>query len=45
LIFFHNKRHPAETGKFNMAQFLTHLAVDKNVAVSVIKPEGMVLTS
>lgn len=33
-IFFHNKRHPAEMGKLEMEQFLTHLAVDKNVAAS-----------
>ena len=33
-IFFHNKRHPAEMGKPEMEQFLTHLAVDKNVAAS-----------
>jgi len=33
-IFFHNKRHPAEMGKLEMEQFLTHLAVDKKVAVS-----------
>ena len=33
-IFFHNKRHPAEMGKLEMEQFLTHLAVDKNVASS-----------
>jgi len=33
-IFFHNKRHPAEMGKLEMEQFLTHLAVNKQVAAS-----------
>ena len=34
-IFFHNKRNPAEMGKLEMEQLLTHLAVDKNVAASI----------
>lgn len=33
-IFFHNKRHPAEMGKLEMEQFLTYLAVERNVASS-----------
>ncbi len=33
-IFFHNKRHPKDMGKIEMEQFLTHLAVDKQVAAS-----------
>jgi len=31
-ILFHNKRHPKEMGKVEIEQFLTHLAVEKNVA-------------
>ena len=31
-IFFHNKRHPIEMGKLEIEQFLTHLAVNKQVS-------------
>lgn len=33
-ILFHNKRHPKEMGKKEINQFLTHLAVKRNVAAS-----------
>jgi integron integrase len=33
-IIFHNKRHPSEMGEKEISQFLTHLAVDQNVASS-----------
>ena len=33
-ILFHNKRHPAEMGKAEIKQFLTALAVERNVAAS-----------
>ncbi|MEA3354768.1 MAG: integron integrase [Campylobacterota bacterium] len=33
-ILFHNKRHPNDMGKIEIEQFLTHLAVEKNVAPS-----------
>lgn len=33
-ILFHQKRHPAEMGEPEIAAFLTHLAVDSNVAAS-----------
>ena len=33
-ILYHNKRHPEEMGKSEVSQFLTHLAVDRNVAAS-----------
>ena len=33
-ILFHNKRHPAEMSEAEVAQFLTHLARDVNVAAS-----------
>ena len=33
-IFFHNKRHPKEMGRVEIEAFLTHLAVDGNVAAS-----------
>jgi integron integrase len=33
-IFFHNKRHPLEMGKPEIEAFLTHLAKNRNVAVS-----------
>jgi site-specific recombinase XerD len=33
-ILFHNKRHPADMGKSEIEAFLTHLAVDRNVASS-----------
>jgi site-specific recombinase XerD len=33
-ILFHNKRHPGEVGKAEIEAFLTHLAVNRNVAPS-----------
>jgi len=33
-ILFHNKRHPKEMGSAEIEAFLTHLAVDQNVAAS-----------
>lgn len=33
-ILFHNKRHPAEMGAVEVSAFLTHLAVNRNVAPS-----------
>ena len=33
-IVFHNKRHPQEMGAAEVTQFLTHLAVNGNVAAS-----------
>jgi integron integrase len=33
-ILFHGKRHPNEMGEEQITQFLTHLAVNKNVAAS-----------
>ena len=33
-IFFHGKRHPAQMGKWEVIAFLTHLAVQRDVAVS-----------
>lgn len=33
-IFFHNKRHPKEMGGAEVAAFLSHLAVDRQVAAS-----------
>jgi len=33
-ILFHNKRHPQEMGATEIEEFLTHLAVDGNVASS-----------
>ena len=33
-ILFHGKRHPAEMAEEEVAQFLTHLARDMNVAAS-----------
>lgn len=33
-ILFHNKRHPAEMGGEEIKQFLTHLAVERQVAAS-----------
>jgi len=33
-ILFHDKRHPLEMGAAEIEEFLTHLAVDKNVAAS-----------
>ena len=34
LILFHDKRHPAEMGRQEIEAFLTHLAVERNVAPS-----------
>ncbi|WP_287743199.1 site-specific integrase [Microcystis sp. M169S2] len=33
-MLFHQKKHPREMGKEEIKSFLTHLAVDKNVAVA-----------
>ena len=33
-ILFHGKRHPSEMGEQEISAFLTHLAVDRNVAAS-----------
>jgi integron integrase len=33
-IIFHNKRHPEEMGEVEIGKFLTHLAVEENVAAS-----------
>ncbi len=33
-ILFHNKRHPREMGSREIEAFLTHLAVNENVAAS-----------
>jgi site-specific recombinase XerD len=33
-ILFHSKRHPAEMGAPEVSEFLTHLAVKRNVAAS-----------
>ena len=33
-ILYHNKRHPKDMGKTEVEQFLTHLAVERNVAAS-----------
>jgi len=33
-ILFHNKRHPQEMGRAEIESFLTHLAVERNVAPS-----------
>ncbi len=33
-ILFHNKRHPSEMGAVEVSAFLTHLAVNRNVAAS-----------
>ena len=33
-ILYHNKRHPIEMGKFEIEEYLTHLAVDKKVSPS-----------
>jgi site-specific recombinase XerD len=33
-ILFHGKRHPRDMGKDEVAAFLTHLAVNKNVAAA-----------
>ena len=33
-IFYHNKRHPKDMGEKEIGEFLTHLAVEENVAAS-----------
>jgi site-specific recombinase XerD len=33
-LLFHQKKHPCEMGEEEIKSFLTHLAVDKNVAVA-----------
>ena len=33
-IIYHHKRHPQEMGENEIAEFLTHLAVDRNVSAS-----------
>ena len=33
-VFFHDRRHPAEMGAAEINAFLTHLAVQRNVAAS-----------
>ena len=33
-IYFHNKRHPKDMGVPEIEEFLTHLAVDRNVSPS-----------
>jgi site-specific recombinase XerD len=33
-IFFHDKRHPAEMGEDEIRRFLTHLAVNRDVAAA-----------
>jgi len=33
-ILFHDKRHPQEMGASEIEAFLTHLAVDRNIAAS-----------
>ena len=33
-ILFHNKRHPKEMGAEEVRDFLSHLAVERNVAAS-----------
>jgi hypothetical protein len=39
-ILFHNKRHPQEMGTAEIKAFLTHLAVQENVAVVLTKAEA-----
>ena len=34
-IYFHNVRHPAEMGAPEVQAFLTHLAVEENVAAPI----------
>ncbi|SEI79932.1 Phage integrase, N-terminal SAM-like domain [Allopseudospirillum japonicum] len=34
IYIFYNKRHPAEMGQLEMEQFLTYLAVKRNLASS-----------
>lgn len=33
-ILFHNKKHPQDTGEKEIFQYLTHLAVNMNVAAA-----------
>lgn len=33
-VLFHGKRHPAEMAAAEIEQFLTHLAVERNVSAS-----------
>ena len=33
-VLFNNKRHPSEMGKPEIERYLSHLAVNKNVAVA-----------
>jgi hypothetical protein len=33
-ILYHGKRHPLEMGEAEVEEFLTHLAVERNVAAS-----------
>lgn len=35
-VLFHNKRHPVEMGAAEVAVFLTHLAVDRQVSASTL---------
>ena len=37
-ILYHGKRHPDEMGAEEIRQFLTHLTVDRDVAVSMHTP-------
>jgi len=37
-ILFHNKRHPKDMGSAEIEAFLTHLAVEQNVAASTQNP-------
>ncbi len=37
-ILYHHKRHPREMGVAEINQFITHLAVEKNVAASTQNP-------
>ena len=36
-LYFHNMRHPAEMGGTEISQFLSHLVLNKNVAVNTQK--------
>jgi hypothetical protein len=33
-IFFHNKKHPKDMGEKEITQFLSHLAVNRNISAS-----------
>jgi hypothetical protein len=39
-ILFHNKRHPNEMGESEVAGFLTHLSVNRNVAPATRNPRS-----